>query len=100
MTDSISTIESSPANRRSPSSASTVDAAGMTAMDDRVHRPQFPKDSGFQADVNRRVTAYFQLTGQRPRDCWQMYLKTFIILAWCVTTYALLVFVVSTWWTA
>src|SRR5213078_2117143 len=38
-------------------------------------RPKFPKDDGFQAELGRRVAAYFQKTGKRDRDCWQMYLK-------------------------
>ena len=46
------------------------------------------------------VEAYFRATGRRPRDCWQMYLKTAIILAWLRRPYALLVFVAPTWWLA
>jgi linoleoyl-CoA desaturase len=67
---------------------------------DRVARPKFPKDTGFQAEVGRRVAAYFRETGRRDRDCWQMYLKSVIILAWCVTSYVLLVFFTSHWWAA
>jgi linoleoyl-CoA desaturase len=67
---------------------------------DRVPRPKFPRDTGFQAALNHRVSDYFQATGRRPRDCWQMYLKSILILAWCVTTYTLLVFVVTSVWAA
>jgi linoleoyl-CoA desaturase len=65
-----------------------------------VARPKFPKDDGFQAELGRRVAAYFHTTGKRERDCWQMYLKTVIILAWCAVSYWLLVFVAQTWWQA
>lgn len=85
--------------RQSKASGRASDNASPPAAE-RVVRPKFPKDTGFQAEVGRRVEAYFQAAGRRPRDCWQMYLKTLLILAWCATTYALLVFVVSTWWTA
>ena len=63
-------------------------------------RPKFPKDDGFQAELRRRVAAYFRATGKPDRDCWQMYLKTAIILAWCAASYWLLVFVAQTWWQA
>ena len=63
-------------------------------------RPKFPKDDGFQAELSRRVAAYFRETGKPDRDCWQMYVKTFIILAWCAVSYWLLVFVAQTWWQA
>jgi linoleoyl-CoA desaturase len=65
-----------------------------------VPRPKFPKDAGFQAEVGRRVAAYFAATGRRERDSWSMYLKTAIILVWCATSYALLVFAAQTWWQA
>ena len=63
-------------------------------------RPKFPKDDGFQAELTRRVATYFHSTGKPERDCWQMYVKTFVILAWCAVSYWLLVFVVQTWWQA
>jgi linoleoyl-CoA desaturase len=50
-------------------------------------------------ELRRRVNGYFAETGQ-PRDCWQMYLKTAVILAWLFTSWALLVFVVPTIWLA
>ena len=71
-----------------------------TAAATQSARPKFPKDDGFQAELGRRVAAYFHTTGKRERDCWQMYLKTVIILAWCAVSYWLLVFVVQTWWQA
>lgn len=80
--------------------SSTLKLATGDPPTDRVQRPKFPRDTGFHGEVGRRVAAYFQTTGRRERDCWQMYLKSFVILAWCAATYALLVFVVSTWWTA
>jgi len=67
---------------------------------DSYPRPKFPKDDGFQAELSRRVAAYFRETGKPDRDCWQMYVKTFIIVAWCAVSYWLLVFVAQTWWQA
>ena len=81
-------------------SLGALDESARKPAAERTLRPKFPKDTGFQAEVGRRVAEYFQATGRRQRDCWQMYLKSFIIFAWCAATYALLVFVVSTWWTA
>ncbi|HJZ92591.1 MAG TPA: acyl-CoA desaturase [Gemmataceae bacterium] len=63
-------------------------------------RPKFPRDNGFQAELGLRVAGYFRATGRRERDCWQMYLKTAVILVWCAVSYALLVFVTRTWWQA
>jgi linoleoyl-CoA desaturase len=68
--------------------------------DAEAPRPKFPRDDGFQAEVSRRVSAYFRLTGKRERDCWRMYLKTVVILAWWAASYWLLVFVTQTWWQA
>jgi len=64
-------------------------------------RPKFPKDnSGFMAELKRRVDAYFKETGRSERDCWQMYLKSAIVFAWFAGSYALLVFFADTWWQA
>lgn len=64
-------------------------------------RPKFPKDeAGFLTELRRRTDAYFATTGKSTRDCWQMYLKTAVILAWLATSYALLVFAAPTVWLA
>ncbi len=64
-------------------------------------RPKFPRDhAGFQAELRRRVDAWFHQTGRPQRDCWQMYLKTAIVLAWFAAAYVLLVFFAQTWWQA
>jgi len=59
---------------------------------------KFGTDSAFQLELRRRVDEYFQVTGRRRRDCWEMYLKTAILLAGLAVTYLLLVFVVHAWW--
>ena len=59
---------------------------------------KFGNDSTFQLELRRRVEEYFRTTGRRQRDCWQMYLKTAILLAGFAGSYALLVFVALTWW--
>jgi hypothetical protein len=45
-----------------------------------VTRLQFAKDNAFQVELQRRVDKYFRSTGRRKRDCWQMYLKTALVL--------------------
>jgi linoleoyl-CoA desaturase len=63
-------------------------------------RPKFPADTGFQAEVRRRVARYFQETGKRERDLPAMYLKTAIIFVWLTGSWALLVFAAQSWWQA
>lgn len=53
----------------------------------------------FFPDLKQRVDHYFERVGGR-RDCWQMYAKTFVIMAWFVASYVGLVFGASTWWQA
>ena len=59
---------------------------------------KFANGNAFQLELRRRVEEYFRTTGRRPRDCWQMYLKTAIFLAGFAVLYTLLVFVDQTWW--
>jgi linoleoyl-CoA desaturase len=61
-------------------------------------KPKFSPTDGFQRAVKARIEQYFDLTGQSPRDCPRMYLKSALILAWFVASYVLLVFAVHTWW--
>jgi linoleoyl-CoA desaturase len=63
-------------------------------------RPKFSPDHGFQAEVRRRVDAYFEQTGKRERDQLSMYVKTLAIMLWVAGSYAVLVFVAETWWQA
>src|SRR5438067_1978274 len=86
-----------PLSSQTPASDNPQPPAGTPAWP----RPKFPKDEvGFLAELRRRVDSYFVDGDRRERDCWQMYLKTAVILAWLATSYALLVFVVPTWWLA
>jgi len=59
---------------------------------------KFTASDAFLKELRRRVDAYFKQTGRKPRDCPQMYFKTATILAWFVASYALLMFVVTSWW--
>ena len=66
-----------------------------------AERPKFPKDKeGFLTALRGRVAAYFTGTGRRERDCWQMYLKTAVILTWFAASYSLLLFAAPAWWAA
>jgi linoleoyl-CoA desaturase len=57
----------------------------------------FGRDTAFQLALRQRVAEYFDTTGQRQRDCWQMYAKTAILLVGFALLYVLLVFVAQTW---
>jgi linoleoyl-CoA desaturase len=57
----------------------------------------FDRDTTFQVVLRQRVDEYFGATGRRPRDCWQMYVKTAILLTAFVASYGLLVFGARTW---
>jgi linoleoyl-CoA desaturase len=59
---------------------------------------KFGTDRAFQLELRRRVDEYFRTTGRRRRDCWQMYLKTAILMASLAVAYLLLVFAAQTWW--
>jgi linoleoyl-CoA desaturase len=61
---------------------------------------KFGGDSAFQLELRRRVDEHFRTTGRRERDCWQMYVKTAIILACLAVSYLLLVFAADAWWQA
>jgi linoleoyl-CoA desaturase len=58
----------------------------------------FGRNNLFQVELRRRVDEYFRTTGRRPRDCWQMYVKTAIFVTSFASSYVLLVFVAQTWW--
>ncbi len=63
-------------------------------------RPKFAPDDGFRRDLDGRIDAYFERTGRSRRGDWRMYLKTAALLTWFGASWALLVFVASTWWQA
>lgn len=67
-------------------------------MSSNVPRPRFAADSGFRRELDRRVGAHFARTGRSPHGDGRMYVKTALMLAWFVGSYALLVFVATTWW--
>src|SRR6202162_3711225 len=60
----------------------------------------FGHDNAFQLELRRRVDEHFRTTGRRQRDCWQMYVKTAILVAAFAGSYGLLVFGARTWWQA
>ena len=59
---------------------------------------KFGEDNAFQLELRRRVDEYFRATGRRQRDCWQMYVKTAVLIAGFAASYGLLVFVAQAWW--
>jgi len=76
----------------------SLDEPGPTEESPR--RLKFESGSDFQAELRRRVEEYFRRSGRRQRDCWQMYLKTAILLVAFAVSYVLLVLVASAWWQA
>jgi linoleoyl-CoA desaturase len=60
----------------------------------------FAASDRFHGELRRRIDAFLLATGRRPRDCWQMYLKTALLMAACAASYILLVFTAQTWWQA
>jgi linoleoyl-CoA desaturase len=65
-----------------------------------VRRPKFVGGNNFQVELCRRLEEFFQHPGWQRRDCWQMYVKTAILLAVFTASYALLIFAARTWWQA
>jgi linoleoyl-CoA desaturase len=57
---------------------------------------KFGVGDGFYPELRRRV----ETTGRRQRDCWQIYVKTGILVAVWVTSYLLSVLGAQTWWQA
>jgi linoleoyl-CoA desaturase len=68
------------------------------AVQSGIRRVEFDPDMAFQNTLRKRVDEYFRATGRRKRDCWQMYLKTAILIAGFGTSYSLLVFLAATLW--
>lgn len=61
---------------------------------------KFDAGDAFYRELRCRVDRYFADTGQRTRDCPQMYVKTVVILGWLAASYVGLVFFTETWWSA
>jgi linoleoyl-CoA desaturase len=74
-----------------PEAGHAIDACPTLKFSDR---------SEFLSVLRQRVDDYFCTTGQPRRDCPQIYVKTAIILSWFATSYAMLIFLASTWWQA
>ena len=77
------------------------DAQGGAVHDTRrsgIRKLEFDKNTDFQKELRRRVDEHFQSTGRPKRGCWQIYLKTAIILGCFVASYVLLVFVAHNLW--
>jgi linoleoyl-CoA desaturase len=78
--------------------------APITVIAPPCRRPgrhvKFDARDDFQRFLKVRVERFFRMTGRPPRDCWQMYVKTAIIMSWFAVSYVLLVFWAPTWWLA
>lgn len=65
---------------------------------DEPPRVRFAAQSEFSRELKRRTDVYFDSPGGRRRDLPLMYLKTVVMLAWFVGSWALLVFVATEAW--
>lgn len=79
---------------------SPTEAPGRPQGKELKQRLKFAGNAEFQIEVKRRADEYFRTSGLHERDCWQMYLKTAVILACFAAFYITLVFLVHTWWLA
>lgn len=61
-----------------------------------IRRLEFARDIAFQSELRRRVDEFFRTSGRPKRDCWQMYVKSAIILGVFAASWYLLVFVAQT----
>src|SRR5688572_27537381 len=75
-------------------------SAPVPAAQAAHNRLKFEGSDAFFKTVKTRVEEYFKSTGRKPRDCWQMYLKTAIVFSWAIASYLLLVFFTQSWWSA
>src|SRR4029453_8915050 len=57
-----------------------------------MRAPTFSRDMAFQLELRRRVAEYFGASGRRGRDCWQMYVKTGVLIAGFAGAHGLVVF--------
>ena len=55
-------------------------------------QPANPEAKTFRAELNRRFAEYFRSTGKSRRDTPGMYVKTGVVIAWAMLSYAWLVF--------
>jgi linoleoyl-CoA desaturase len=63
-------------------------------------RVTFVGSGDFHNELKRRVEAYFERTGKRPRDSVALYVKSAIIVACFAGIYVLLTFFIESWWVA
>ncbi len=61
---------------------------------------KFAGGDEFLVVLRERVDEFFSSTGQRRRDCAEMYVKTAAIALWVIVSYVLLVVWATTWWQA
>lgn len=72
----------------------TTESATAENADPRL---KFGASTDFHEQLRVRVDEFFRSTGQRQRDCWQMYLKSAVLLTCFAAFYVLAVFVAQTW---
>ncbi len=74
------------------SNATTAIITGSTAEPKSNVKIRFAPNSEFERELNKRVNAYFENTSSTKRDCFNMYVKSFLSISWVIVSYCLIVF--------
>jgi linoleoyl-CoA desaturase len=61
-------------------------------QDTQRMRVTFTKNLGFRKEINKRVDAYFETAGIRPRDNTAMYFKTLTMFTWLIAAWTFVLF--------
>jgi len=80
------------------SNATTATANGSIAEPKSNVKIRFAPNSEFERELVKRINAYFQNTSKSRRDCFRMYLKSFLSISWVIVSYCLIVFAGLPWW--
>ncbi|HEX5244133.1 MAG TPA: acyl-CoA desaturase [Tepidisphaeraceae bacterium] len=78
-------------NRSQPTLSAQIESKSLPKL-------KFNGSDRFIRELRRRVDAYFEHTGQKRRDCPQMYFKTASILLWLAGAYLSLLLFAHAWW--
>jgi len=71
-----------------------------TASSSSSPRLKFAPDTGFHAELKRRVDAHFEHTGRSRKGGWPALVKAAVLLLALIGSYLFLLFVATTWWHA
>ncbi len=73
----------------------TAVSTGTVSISKKV---RFAPNSEFEKELSNRVNAYFKNSSKNKKDCFSMYLKSFLSISWVIASYCLIVFAGLPWW--